>query len=495
MTDYREFDQDQEQPSAFDAGSQQPNLQDQADSQSSTEEGSVKDRIYHYGKYGEEKIPDSTYTGQYSAPEKQNSYQETQPNGFSYQRYYQQQVPQQPAAPQFDYSRYQQPTVPSDQQPNGKKPKKRRSTGLIVTVTALSTAIIMLAVYFGSNLLFFQNKMDTGVESSTSQTQSSAAQQPAENAFDLNSVPETSTSTSTGEELTGAQVAAKLKPSVVCIQNYQQDTTLTPSGEGSGIIFSEDGYILTNAHVVSSATTLKVILSDGGTYDAELIGSDTTTDLAVIKIDATGLTPAEFGDSSQLQQGDTVMAIGNPGGMAFNSSVSQGVVSAVDRPITSDVGYTMKCIQTDAAINPGNSGGPLVNMYGQVVGINSSKIVAAGYEGLGFAISINEAQSIVSDLKAYGYVTGRVYLGIQCQMVNSMISQMYGMPVGVYIEGFSTTFMQDNGFQRGDILVEADETALTDTSILTNKLMEKSPGDTITSVSYTHLTLPTILRV
>lgn len=233
-----------------------------------------------------------------------------------------------------------------------------------------------------------------------------------------------------------------------------------------------------------AATTIKVILSDGGIYDAELIGSDATTDLAVIKIDATGLTPAEFGDSSQLQQGDTVMAIGNPGGMAFNSSVSQGVVSAVDRPITSDVGYTMKCIQTDAAINPGNSGGPLVNMYGQVVGINSSKIVANGYEGLGFAISINEAQSIVSDLKAYGYVTGRVYLGIQYQMVNSMISQMYGMPVGLYIEGFSTTFMQDNGFQRGDILVEADGTALTDSSILTNKLMEKSPGDTITFKVY-----------
>lgn len=480
MTDYREFDQDQEQTSASDADSQQPNLPEQDDVQSKTQESSVENMTYHYGKYGEEKIPDSTYAGQYSAPEKQNSYQEAQPNGFSYQGYYQQQPAQQSDAPQFDYNRYQQSAAPSDPEPNGKKPKKRRSTGLIVTVTALSTAMIMLAVYFGSNLLFFQNKMDTDGGASSSQSQSSAPQQPAENAFDLNSVPETSTSTNTGGELTGAQVATKLKPSVVCIQNYQQDTTLAPSGEGSGIIFSEDGYILTNAHVVSGATTIKVILSDGGIYDAELIGSDATTDLAVIKIDATGLTPAEFGDSSQLQQGDTVMAIGNPGGMAFNSSVSQGVVSAVDRPITSDVGYTMKCIQTDAAINPGNSGGPLVNMYGQVVGINSSKIVANGYEGLGFAISINEAQSIVSDLKAYGYVTGRVYLGIQYQMVNSMISQMYGMPVGLYIEGFSTTFMQDNGFQRGDILVEADGTALTDSSILTNKLMEKSPGDTIT---------------
>ena len=188
-----------------------------------------------------------------------------------------------------------------------------------------------------------------------------------------------------------------------------------PAGEGSGIIFSEDGYIVTNAHVVDGATSLKAILSDGTTYEAELVGSDTLTDLAVLKIDATGLQAAEFGSSEDLRVADQVMAIGNPGGYQLNSSVTIGYVSALNRAISnSSTGYTMEYIQTDAAINPGNSGGALVNQYGQVVGINSAKISATGYEGLGFAIPAETAQPVISDLIEYGYVKDRAmprYLG------------------------------------------------------------------------------------
>ena len=193
----------------------------------------------------------------------------------------------------------------------------------------------------------------------------------------------------TSDEMTRQQAAQKVIPSVVCIQNYQistqgfffnssgadSDSTGSLAGEGSGIIISEDGYIVTNQHVVDGASKLEVVTSDGASYEATLVGEDTQTDLAVIKIEATGLTAAEFADSGDLQVGDEVMAVGNPGGLQLSSSVTFGYVSALDRPVTnSDTGYTVKCIQTDAAINPGNSGGALVDMNGRVVGINSSKI-------------------------------------------------------------------------------------------------------------------------
>ena len=186
---------------------------------------------------------------------------------------------------------------------------------------------------------------------------------------------EDTTPTVTQEGLTAQEIAQKLIPSVVCVQNYQvtqqmpwnlgtaygeEDggSDVSPAGEGSGVIFSEDGYIVTNQHVVDGATSLSVVTSDGTSYEATLVGEDTQTDLAVLKIDAEGLTPAEFGSSKDLQVADEVMAIGNPGGLQLSSSVTMGYVSALNRAVTnSETGYTLNCIQTDAAINPGNSGG------------------------------------------------------------------------------------------------------------------------------------------
>ncbi|MFR8334627.1 MAG: S1C family serine protease [Oscillospiraceae bacterium] len=214
--------------------------------------------------------------------------------------------------------------------------------------------------------------------------------------------------TSTTGELSLNEIAEKVIPSVVCVQNYQKTGTV-------GYYFGSRGWgrggrpggrlrhyrhrrrlaIITNAHVVDGADSLKVVLYDGSTYEATLVGSDSVTDLAVIKIEATNLVPATFGSSEDLKVADQVMAIGNPGGLQFSSSVTVGYVSALNRTITTEDGYTIECIQTDAAINPGNSGGALVNKYGQVVGINSSKIAATGYEGLGFAIPI--------DTRAVGY--------------------------------------------------------------------------------------------
>ncbi|WP_411676043.1 S1C family serine protease [Caproicibacter sp.] len=305
------------------------------------------------------------------------------------------------------------------------------------------------------------------------------------------------TTTGTSGALTLEQIANKVVPSVVCIQNYQvnqnaaytagnfgsgdSNRSVSPTSEGSGIIATSDGYIITNAHVVDGASSLKVILSTGKTYQAKLIGSDSVTDLAVIKIDATGLTAADFGSSSDLQVADQVMAVGNPGGLEFNSTVTIGYVSALNREITnSETGYTMKCIQTDAAINPGNSGGALVNMKGQVVGINSSKIVATGYEGLGFAIPINEAQPIISDLKQYGYVKDRAVLGISGQYIDSMTSRFYGLPTGMYVSSVTSTEITSAGIQKGDVITKIDGTDVTSLNVITGEIAKKKPGDTVT---------------
>ena len=299
----------------------------------------------------------------------------------------------------------------------------------------------------------------------------------------------------TGGELTVQEIAKKVIPSVVCIQNYQisenqgmrrgtttatNDSSVSPASEGSGIIATSDGYIITNAHVVSGATSLKVVLSDGQSYEAKLVGSDSVTDLALVKIEASGLTAAEFGTSANLQVADTVMAIGNPGGIELNSSVTIGYISALNREITSSQnGYVMKCIQTDAAINPGNSGGALVNTAGQVIGINSSKIVAQGYEGLGFAIPIDEAQPIINDLKEYGYVKDRAMLGVSGQFVDSMISRFYGLPVGYYVSSVMNPSVSAAGIEAGDVITEIDGKAIDSSTVLTSAIASKKPGEEV----------------
>ena len=319
---------------------------------------------------------------------------------------------------------------------------------------------------------------------------------------------ESDPTTTVSGDMTQQEVAAKVLPSVVCIQNYQQtdmrqglsgslwgqgqsqdggsdssdsqeDSGVSPTSEGSGIIATSDGYIITNAHVVEGADSLKVITSDNQVYEAELIGSDTMTDFAVIKVDATGLTAAEFGSSDDLQVADPVIAIGNPGGLS--STVTVGYVSALDRPVTSsDTGYTMNCIQTDAAINPGNSGGALVNMYGQVIGINSSKIVAEGYEGLGFAIPIDTAQPVINDLKEYGYVKDRAMLGISGQYLDDWSANFYSLPSGMYVADVTNTSVTEAGIRKGDVITQIDDTDITSANTISNYIMDKKPGDTVT---------------
>ena len=385
--------------------------------------------------------------------------------------------------------------VPVHQPQKQPKPKKHGSKfGLKLLAVVLCCAITASAASLGVFVVMIQNGV---INVQSSEASSNAA-------FTISRVVNGDTSSDTSASSDGTvsamsdqDIAAKLTPSVVCIQNYQvtqnygfmqtdtSDSSVSPASEGSGIIMSEDGYIITNAHVVEGATSLKVMTSDGETYEAQLIGSDTVTDLAVVKIDATGLTAAEFGSSKDLRVADKVMAIGNPGGHELSSSVTIGYVSALNRAIANNTtGYTMEYIQTDAAINPGNSGGALINEYGQVVGINSAKISATGYEGLGFAIPIDTAQPIISDLIQYGYVKDRAVLGISGQFIDSMTGRFYGLPQGEYVAQLNSSEAQASGLQVGDVITAIDGQQLDSESTLRSAILSKKPGDTVTLQVY-----------
>ena len=283
-----------------------------------------------------------------------------------------------------------------------------------------------------------------------------------------------------GNELTVPQIIAKARPSVVAISTVSGWST----GTGSGVIMTEDGTIMTNAHVVSGAQSITVRVMDGTEYEATLLGMDEKTDLAVIKIDATGLTPAEFGDSSSIVQGEIAVAIGNPLGLAFEGSVTQGIISAVSREIEVD-GRTMTYIQTDAAINPGNSGGALVNGSGQVIGVNSVKVSSSDVEGLGFAIPISVALPIAEQLTTYGYVTGRPSIGIGGEDVTDYMVYYYRIPRGVLV-GLVTpdSGAEAGGVEVGDVIVGLNGVSVSSMDELTNEKDKFSPGDTVTLTVY-----------
>ena len=255
------------------------------------------------------------------------------------------------------------------------------------------------------------------------------------------------------------------------------------SEEGSWIVYSEDGYRITNYHVIedaqdSTSAAVTVTLSDDQEYEAKIIGCDEVTDLAVLKIEATGLTPATFGNSDDLKVGELAVAIGNPLGQEFAGSVTVGYISALNRSITTD-GRTYQLIQTDAAINPGNSGGALVNAKGEVVGINTAKITDTTVEGLGFAIPSNDAVKIVTELKQTGKII-RPYIGIYGIDLDSITARRNKLVEGIYIyQVFSHTPADDAGLSKGDIIVEFDGTKVTTKQELNDLKNVKSIGDKV----------------
>ncbi len=260
---------------------------------------------------------------------------------------------------------------------------------------------------------------------------------------------------------------------------YFGESNLTEVAGATGIVMKADGYIITNRHCVINEQTGKkydridITTYNGTVYEnASIIGTDEATDLAVIKVDATNLTPAQFGDSDELEVGARVVALGNAAGLSWTAT--QGIVSAKARDVYDDTGYAIKCLQVDVAINSGNSGGPLMNKQGLVVGINSAKIAASGYEGLGFSIPINEAKVVIDSLLKYGYVKGRVALGITGQTISS----------GMY-KGFMIVSIGDDSCLKGtdarvqDLIVEVDGVSVTDYGTLRSELAKHQVGDKV----------------
>ena len=420
-----------------------------------------------------------------------------------------------------NYGGYDNPySPPGGQQPywdpygQGPQPPHKMGGGLKVFLWFLGVVAAGLLVSF-LYFSFHPDRLQSGTASSSSQTYEGASS--SDSSGFNGTIPKDSGSSSAGGGVIGgvsgdgtsknsAGISIAKKPAgaaFTAAQVYQKaiqsvvgvETTVTATatgesetGEGTGIVATSDGYILTNAHVVdySRSNSVKVVMHNNKTYQAKVVGFDKTSDLAVLKINATGLSPATFGSADEMQIGEQVVAIGNPGGLSFAGSITGGMISALNRTIESHSDNGMTYIQTDAAINPGNSGGPLVNMYAQVIGINSNKIAATGYEGMGFAIPVGRAQPIINQLIRSGYVAGRTRLGVRVQDVESAQANLYGVPSGIIVRSIdSDSDMARAGAQVGDIITTADGKKIASTDDLYAVLNAHKPGDTISMTIYT----------
>jgi len=392
--------------------------------------------------------------------------------------------------PNFNYSYNQQPEQNPYYPPPTPPKKKGLSTGAIVAIvlavalglTILGGTALVGLVYLTTNGSIMEDVTDLlpgGKEEVTPPPSTGSDREQ----FGNNEAPVTTDSLDGliigGDEnaMTVAQIYQKVAPSVVGIEISSQ----MGGGTGSGVVMTTDGYILTNAHVVDDAMNIQVYLYDGSEYAATLVGSDEATDIAVIKVDATNLPAATFGNSDTLQIGEDVVAIGNPLGLDLSFTVTRGIVSALNRNIAVG-GYAMTLVQTDAAINPGNSGGPLINCYGEVIGITSAKIMsdysASTVEGIGFAIPVNSALEVAEDLAVHGHVTGRPWLGI-------VIQTQYGQQGSQFVYQVVVTEVEPDspaaacGMKVGDIIRKFGGVEVTNNTELLAERDNYSPGDTV----------------
>ena len=302
--------------------------------------------------------------------------------------------------------------------------------------------------------------------------------------MDLQAAPKGVDTVPEGGGLSLQEIYAKNIPSVVSISCQSSRGTAS----GTGVVLSADGYLVTNYHVISGAQEITVLLTDDRSFTAQSVGYDAVSDLAVLHINAQDLTPARFGNSDSLRVGDTVVAIGDPLGVEFRGTYTNGIVSAINRDVSVN-GRAMNLIQTNAALNSGNSGGPLINSYGQVVGINTMKIGAftdkSGVEGLGFAIPSATVMEIVNQLISQGYVSGRPWLGIKGENFSSFYQRFYRVPAGLYItEVQPGSPAAEAGIVAGDILTRIDGESVSTMEALNNLLYAHQVGDSLSLVIY-----------
>lgn len=414
--------------------------------------------IYHSGGFSSAQVPESS-----SQPAEQ-TWRQPQRQEWSFSP-----KPEQAWTPQSNT--WEQPTagypyLTVQTVSKQKKPKKRHPVAAValiaVVAVILSGAAGFAGAYFGNQYANI-TQPDPGVK------------------VIYQAVQRTSSGSGANSALSVADVAALTASSVVEIRTESVTTGIfmqqyISEGAGSGVIITTDGYIVTNNHVIDDAGKITVRLKDGTSYEASLIGKDAKTDIAVIKIDAQGLAAAVYGDSSKLVVGETAIAIGNPLG-ELGGTVTSGIISALDRSITID-GETMTLLQTNAEINPGNSGGGLFNEYGELIGIVNAKSSGSDIEGLGFAIPINTAKTIIEELIENGYVSGRISLGFTIvDIPDTETAMAYRVSkTGVYIASVSNA---TGGFQAGDRIISFGGVSIDDAEMLTAELNKHKVGDTV----------------
>ena len=393
-------------------------------------------------------------------------------------------VPESGNAPKVDFladsqsnPQPQQPHYIPQQQPqnpkNGSDNDKRLSKGskIFISVIAVVTCLVMIGSAIGVAGALRGNLTGSNPAVST----------PANSNGNTVSAPDITLDTLITREsennLSVEEAYNKVVQSVVGIKTYVL-SSIDVYAEGTGMVISDDGYILTCYHVVEDSNSITVTTSSGSTYEAALVAYDANTDIAVLKIKATGLTPVEFGSSDSAGIGQFVLAVGNPGGEQLSCSLTFGVLSGKKRE-SSLAGYNT-LLQFDAAVNPGNSGGPLCNLSGQVIGLVSSKIAEIEYEGIGFAIPSDELLEIVKNLMEHGYVTGRVRLGITVSQYENYIVTANNLPGSVYVvEVAPGTDAATQGVQGGDIITAIDGQAITSTSQMVSIIRSHKAGDKI----------------
>ena len=384
----------------------------------------------------------------------------------------------------YSYNNNPQPSAPQPEQP--KKAHKSHRTAGKVAALVLCCALVGGGAGVGGAAIY-----SAASGSGNSNTVSTIYQ---------NKTPTTTVSVSTADgikEMSLSEIYASYADSCVCVnvtatvqQGFYQ---YEASGAGSGFIISEDGYIVTNYHVIDGANSIKVTLNNGESYDATLIGGEELNDVAVLKVNGvTGLKPVVLGDSDSLVVGETVSTIGNALG-SYSFSQTSGTVSATGRSVTMSDGTVMNMIQTDCTINNGNSGGPLFDQYGRVVGITSAKLSNNGstssseatIEGMGFAIPINDVIDIITDYMQYGYVTGRPSMGITVASITEQYQSTFGWPAGVYVNSVeSGSCAEAAGLKQGDIITKLGDTEVTSVSELSSAKNQFKAGESTTLTIY-----------
>lgn len=349
------------------------------------------------------------------------------------------------------------------------KKQRKNSTGKFLK----SLAVFALFVAFTVTVSFGSVYIYTEHFAPASQSNNSTTQNTSQNTV-------TYLPTSTSDSLTTPQIYEKTINSVVAISTYlNQGGYQQAIGTGTGIIMSEDGYIITNAHVIEDGNQITVTLNDGTEYQAQVVGSDSKVDIAVIKVEATGLTAGNFGDSDSLVHGEPAIVIGNPLGMDFAGTITDGIISSTSREVKID-NYIMNLLQTNAAVNRGNSGGPLINCRGEIVGVVSAKISVDDVEGIGFAIPINTALNVANDFIEYGYVKNRPMLGISVEVVPELYAQFYGSQPGLKVVSVQDGSAADlAGIMPGDRIIFFNGTEISTSAELDYEKDKYNIGDTV----------------